>query len=113
MHVENKKNFISFLQGGSRNQENEVERRDRQSHKPQATGATSRIRHDTTVGGVLPSPTAGELQGPPTPPAGPALPLPGHHTLSSHDLETTRAVLLKTSWVPRSRPIINRAGCLD
>nr|XP_053627492.1 casein kinase I-like isoform X2 [Cherax quadricarinatus] len=49
-------NMLKF--GGSRNQENEVERRDRQSHKPQATGATSRIRHDTTVGGVLPSPTA-------------------------------------------------------
>ncbi|KAB7507883.1 hypothetical protein Anas_05283 [Armadillidium nasatum] len=42
--------------GGSRNQE-EGERRERGNNRPQGTptGATSRIRHDTTVGGVLPS----------------------------------------------------------
>ncbi|XP_037798673.1 casein kinase I-like isoform X2 [Penaeus monodon] len=104
-------NMLKF--GGSRNQENEVERRDRQSSRPQATGATSRMRHDTTVGGVLPSPTAGELRAPPPPPAGSALPLPGHHTLSSRDLEPLRPVLLKTSWVPRSRPVTQRTGYLN
>lgn len=98
-----------------------MERRDRQSHKQQATGATSRIRHDTTVGGVLPSPTTGELQGPPTPSAGLALPLLGHHTPSSRDLESTRAVTLKdsswlpktNSWLPRSRQATSRVGYLD
>lgn len=53
-------NMLKF--GGSRNQE-EGERRERGNNRPQGTptGATSRIRHDTTVGGVLPSSNPGSL----------------------------------------------------
>jgi len=48
------------VEGGTRNQENEIDRRERGGSRPTAGGATSRIRHDTAVGGVLPSPTAGK-----------------------------------------------------